>query len=449
MSETYYSYIIVIEIIILVALQFFINKRKLQHSNELEESGNENMENFNQEQNNLSFNYLCIYITARTVIWIKAPFIILNFISLGYNFKEISLLYLLDLVSAALLGPFIGNISDTFGRKKSCAAYFIIASVDLLLKSIGYNSLILISQVLNGITTVMIHNTFESWINLESISLFTEQEKKIAFLRNVFKDSTYYDSISSVLSTIISTGVYSLFGIRSPFYLSIVSSLIGFFAINYLFKDNTNLILNRDRSYSENMVNIKNQIFKKSFLIIGLIEVFSYTVLIVFIYIWTPLLIEVYPEVNIGIAFLCFTFSIAIFSKVFEVYVICNKSCIYQGFAIISLIQCGVMISSYYTNTPALRLIFLTITNGSFGYILPTISYLKSNYLNEEYRTLLMGLYKLPTYLMSIGVILISYFIVIDKVLLVLSLITIIPLMSTLFIMGNPLEVDKHADQLK
>lgn len=155
-------------------------------------------------------SYLIVYITARVVIWVKSPYIILNYIEMGFSIQTISILYMVDLLSATLLSILIGNLSDRIGRKYACTFYFIFSAMDLGLKYLRNIPGVYISQILNGITTVMIHNSFESWINLEAIGYFSEDEKdrKIVFLANLFKDASYFDSLGSVLSALFTVFVY-------------------------------------------------------------------------------------------------------------------------------------------------------------------------------------------------------------------------------------------------
>ncbi len=152
----------------------------------------------------LKFQYLLILCIARCCVWLKAPYIILNFINLGYDITSICLLYILDLITALLIGPYLGNLSDIYGRKRLSSYYFIFTCLDMLLKIYGWGIGILISTILNGITTVLIHNTFESWINFKSWTVCQNPEERMRFLKSTFKDYYVYDSICAVFCTLIS-----------------------------------------------------------------------------------------------------------------------------------------------------------------------------------------------------------------------------------------------------
>lgn len=162
----------------------------------------------------LKYQYLLILCIARSCIWLKAPYIILNFINLGYSITSITLLYFLDLLTALILGPFLGNLSDIYGRKKLSSYYFIFTCFDMLLKIYGWNIGIIFSTFLNGITTVLIHNTFESWINFKSWTVCNSSEERMRFLKSTFKDYYIYDSICAVICTLVSIFLYVSFNLN-------------------------------------------------------------------------------------------------------------------------------------------------------------------------------------------------------------------------------------------
>ena len=162
--------------------------------------------------------------------------------------------------------------------------------------------------------------------------------------------------------------------------------------------------------------NLKEELKYRPVYTIGLIEMFVYTVMIVYIFIWTPLLLNSNSNTNFSMTFLCFTFSIIIFSKLFEIQILIGNLEFYDNFSIILLINCFFLLIPYYFDDFNIKLISFTIVNGTFGYLMPALSAFKSKLLNEKYRTLLMSVYKVPTYLLSIISLIFSIFISIEKV---------------------------------
>lgn len=241
-----YLIILVIEITIIVGFQIYIYlKRKSQEnnlndstnnskevindknnpafskiklSNELQKNSSDYIKIINQEEidlvemrereKKLSFNYLVIYSLARSVMWLKAPYVVVNFIRLGYSIPQISVLYFLDLVCAFIFGPLLGNYGDVYGRRNLSASYFLFTAIDLGLKIYGNTVGIYFSVLLNGVTTVLIHNAFESWVNYESKVLIEDYDERMVFLKNLFKDSNIYDSLCSLSCSVISLLLY-------------------------------------------------------------------------------------------------------------------------------------------------------------------------------------------------------------------------------------------------
>lgn len=133
-----------------------------------------------------------------------------------------------------------------------------------------------------------------------------------------------------------------------------------------------------------------------------------FTILITYILIWTPLLLELNDKANIGFSFLCFTFSIILYSKIFEFLILIKKLSLFYSFGTILLIDAFVLLIIYITESFVLRLCCFSIINGSFGFLMPGLSTMKSQILTEEYRTVIMSVYKVPTYFLSILTILMT-----------------------------------------
>lgn len=166
-----------------------------------------------KKEKDLNYQYLIVYCLARSTIWLKAPYIIVNFMRLDYSITEISVLYFLDLICAFIFGPFLGNYGDIYGRKALSVSYFIFTVIDLGLKIVGNTYGIYFSAVLNGITTVLIHNAFESWVNLEAKLIIPEDNERMVFLKKLFKDAYIYDSICSLACSAISLVLYVRYSI--------------------------------------------------------------------------------------------------------------------------------------------------------------------------------------------------------------------------------------------
>lgn len=429
-QNSFFVYFILSELSLLYILSV-INK----HYSSFQIRPESNLDSINYKQ--ISHKYILVFIFARIIIWIKSPYIILNFLDLDYSIHQISLLYILDLMSASILSPILGNISDVHGRKYLCMLYYFLSILDLIMKYNGNEVLIIFSQIINGATTVIIHNSFESFINQESEREIKESKNRLNFLNRLFKNCFYYDSISSVISTIFSSMIYTFFSIRSTFLLSIAIGIIGLILFyNFYFKNDNE---ENTGHQNNNPVSLRKYIvsqFKSSiFLIIFFIEICSYTVLIVYLFIWIPVLIQKdsYDTVNIGLSFLCFTLSISIFTKLYECFIITLKLNIFLISSIIYTIQLFCIIFVYQIDSFSIRLFILSIINGSYGYIFPMISYIKSSFLNDKFRTTLMGIYKLPAYFLSSCIILLSFYLSLPILLLIVSLLNIFPIFICVF----------------
>lgn len=161
------------------------------------------------------------------------------------------------------------------------------------------------------------------------------------------------------------------------------------------------------------------------------------------------MLLELNSTLNVGFTFLCFTFAILANTKIFELLVIVYKQNIFELLIVELVIQSIAGILAYHTTTFSTRFVMFGLLNGSFGCILPVLSTLKSKYLPEDFRTLFMGMYKFPTYLTSIAVLMLTFAISLTKVLIIISIFSTTSIVLTLYFVypGAPAEVN-YPEQL-
>lgn len=136
----------------------------------------------------LRFRYLFCYLIVRGSIWSKAPYLFVLYLNYHkFSVSEIGLLFVIDYLSSLIFSPFIGGLTDVYGRKLFSIIYNILVICNLILRLTGVQSLAYIAQILTGIGTGIINTSYESWIVCESFKVFEEPSIRQRFLKKIFK----------------------------------------------------------------------------------------------------------------------------------------------------------------------------------------------------------------------------------------------------------------------
>ena len=136
---------------------------------------------------------------------------------------------------------------------------------------------------------------------------------------------------------------------------------------------------------------------KVNVLCIGLIEGIALAVLNIYLFSWTPILKQSTPGgMNVGFIYTSMVLTMIVGTKSYEVLI---NYCHFDYY--ISITGCvfiqGVLLYITYIDSSFLhRMLYLALFNGLTGFYNPLNSIIKSNILVEQYRALLMNLFRIP-----------------------------------------------------
>jgi MFS family permease len=282
-----------------------------------------------EEQRSLRWRFLLVSTAIKAATWVKAPYLFALYNRVhGFTRSQIGILYAIDNVTSLFLGPIIGSLCDTYGRKKFCVLYCFLIMAHISLRITGSQYLAYFAQILTGICSVLIDTAFESWVNYQSNSLFDDTEngkkEKNSFLRELFTKQVNIDCLTSIALTGVATYLYIKYGIFYPFYCCILFALIAAFLIMFLWEENVIIPGETKRNFIKGIGESWEHIRKKgSLLCLGSIESLFKIALVLFLFIWTPLLEEtVGARIHPGAIFACFMLARLMGSETFTVHII-------------------------------------------------------------------------------------------------------------------------------
>jgi hypothetical protein len=292
-----------------------------------------------KEQRDIRFKYLLVSVMVKAATWVKAPYLFALYNRVhGFSRSEIGYLMAVDSVSSLVFGPILGGWADLYGRKKFCVLYCLCVMTHISLRITGDRTLACFAQIVTGICSCLLDSVFESWINFEANFLFpgmdedTAKKMKNSYLREIFTKQISLDCFCSIILTGVATILYAQFNIFYPFYACIIFAGIAACTIIFLWDENQmdRLDVKETKDSKEKG---KHHTFwqtisfawtrlkgDKALMCVGLIESCFKICLVLFLFIWTPLLEETIGGfIHPGAIFACFMLARLIGSEIFDI----------------------------------------------------------------------------------------------------------------------------------
>jgi hypothetical protein len=261
----------------------------------------------------------------------------------------------------------------------------------------GSRPLAYLAQVVTGFGAGLICTTFEAWVvsqsEIEFKGLKREAER---FRKRLFKNSNVLDAAVSIITSGICAIIYSYMGIYAPFWISIGLSALASIVIGVLWEENAPLANNPSNTMQQFQEAVK-ELKKVNVLCIGLIEGIAMGILNIYLFSWTPILKQSTPGgMNVGFIYTSMVLTMIVGTKSYEVLIVYCNFDYYMSITGCLFIQGVLLFLTYYINSFLARMLFLALFNGLTGFYNPLNSIVKSNILVDEYRALLMNLFRIP-----------------------------------------------------
>ena len=112
--------------------------------------------------------YLPVYLLSIMADWLQGPYVYALYAALGFGRTDINILFVIGFGTSMVLGPFIGQWADQFGRKQMilvayCGAYGLAC----ITKHFQLYWALAIGRLLGGAATSVLFSCFEAWLVAE------------------------------------------------------------------------------------------------------------------------------------------------------------------------------------------------------------------------------------------------------------------------------------------
>ena len=201
-------------------------------------AGGEESPEKSAEVKSLQARFLAVFWLLRCSDWLQGPYFYEVYASKVFNgvpasMSLVSRLFLTGFASTALFGPVVGRAADQYGRKKATLAFSLIYALGALSTKSPVLLFLLLGRVLSGIGTSLLFSAPESWLVGAA-----QASGNQGALGETFGLAYAGDSLVAIAAGQMAGLAASQRGPTGPFELSTVFLAMGGLLAAWLWKEN-------------------------------------------------------------------------------------------------------------------------------------------------------------------------------------------------------------------
>ena len=364
----------------------------------------------------LQVRFLTVFWLVRMADWLQGPYFYEVYASKVFNgipasIDTVSKLFLVGFATTGILGPFVGRQVDLRGRRAGTVAFAVLYALGALSTRANVLWLLLLGRVAGGIGTSLLFSAPEAWLVTEH----QNREHDGQWVSETFGFAYGGDAVVAILAGQLASIVAGKAGPTGPYTLS-----LGFLAASVLF---TSLLWSENKASStqegqENKVTIGEAVDvikkDKNIVLLGAIQALFEGAMYIFVIQWVPALHEAVKTFGFtGAA------DVIPFGKVFSCFMACCllgtsvfSKAQKAGFKVetLALVMLGIATGAMGT-AAAVGLTSLSTLIAAFfvfeacvGMYFPSIGTLRSKYIPDGQRSVIMNIFGLPLNLIVVSV---------------------------------------------
>jgi len=365
----------------------------------------------------LQFRFLAVFWLLRCADWLQGPYFYEVYASKVFNGAQASLglvskLFLTGFASTALFGPLVGRASDAYGRKKGTLAFALIYAVGALSTKSPLLTVLMLGRVFSGIGTSLLFSAPESWLVGESQKNGDDPDG--SYLGETFGLAYAGDAIVAILAGQFASIAAASRGPTGPFELSTGFLAIGAVLAAFLWKENT--AGNSGGSSKPTIIEAVNVVrADPKIMLVGASQSLFEAAMYIFVLQWPPAISGAVTKyfgsgaaTPYGTVFSCFMasclFGSTLFGQLGKMGVPTEKSTS-NMLTVATLAMGGATIAAYSAATPLWTLIagFFAF-EACVGMYFPSIGTLRSKYVPDSHRSVIMNLFGIPLNVLVVSV---------------------------------------------
>lgn len=379
-------------------------------------SNSESADKPSLEMARLRRRFLTVFWLFKMADWLQGPYFYDVYSSKVINGQPVSTdmvarFFLTGFGTAAAFGAWVGRLVDANGRKAGSIAFALLYGLSALSVHSDRLSLLVLGRMAGGVGTALLFSAPEAWL----VGEHQRAGFSDAWLSGTFGLAYLGDSIVAILAGQLAGSAAELHGPTAPFALSMVVLALGAAAVLATWRENTALTnastaptAEVDSAQKVRIVDAWRKIIADPRILgVGAIQALFEGAMYIFVIQWPPAMIGVLPgkDVPFGAVFSCLMAACMIGSSAFAA--IAPRLSVEVATAVMLALAAGSMAA------PALTSGSLPIVVASFllfeacvGFYFPAIGTLRSKYVPDSHRGVMMAMFRVPLNVIVVAVML-------------------------------------------
>jgi len=346
--------------------------------------------------------YLPGFLLAMLADWLQGPFVYALYQGYGIDREHNGYLFVGGFGASAVVGTIVGSLADKFGRRNSAILYCVIYFGHCATKHWGVFNMLMVGRILGGISTSLLFSVFDSWLVSESQREgFTGEQ-----LGNTFSLAYFGSSVAAIvagqlgevaanvapLTKLGDSGMY-YGGYIAPFDLANVVLVLCMIYISSKWSENYG---QSDGQSGGNFGKAISAIIdEKRILLCGLICSSFESSMFIFVFNWTPCLMEpnqpVPPFGHIFTGFMVFCLlGTRVYSYLAKTLAVEHIGLMVMGVSMV----CHLTV--YCFEDVQIRFVAFLVFEACVGLYFPMMGTLKGDIVPEDMRSTIYNIYRLP-----------------------------------------------------
>lgn len=391
----------------------------------------------------LQIRFLAVFWLMRMADWLQGPYFYEVYSSKTINGLPVSLdlvskLFLVGFATTGIFGPFLGKFLDSNGRKKGTLAYAVLYALGALSTRSSALSVLLLGRVCGGLGTSLLFSAPESWLVGEYQK--SGFDMSAPWLGQTFSWAYAGDALVAMAAGQIASMSASRSGPTGPFTTSTIFLALGSLIALLAWKENVavvnptpavpalaedsdkNININGDDQVEKKKSNIGDafNVMKadKRIMLVGAVQAFFEGAMYIFVLQWPPAM-KAAIQATLGAG------GAVPYGKIFS----CFMACCLLGSSTFGALQSkGVMtelIVSTFLVLATVAMAFASFVTGGVGFgslnlavltaaffvfetcvglYFPSIGTLRSKYIPDSHRSVIMNIFGIPLNLIVVSV---------------------------------------------
>lgn len=340
------------------------------------------------------------------------------------SFGIVSRLFLTGFASTAAFGPAVGRAADTYGRKRATLAFTVLYALGALSTKSSLLQVLFCGRILSGIGTSLLFSAPESWLVAEAQNS-GDDDPDGRYLGETFGLAYAGDSIVAIAAGQMAAAAANRRGATGPFELSALFLLVGGILTALLWGENkASLKENETTSIQEAITVVRKD---PKIMLVGSVQSLFEAAMYIFVLQWPPAITGAIQKAfsggaassgNVvtpyGTIFSCFMACCLLGSTLFGH--LTKRAVAPETYttAFLTVATLAMSMAAWTVKQSTLSLPLLVLSFFAFevcvGMYFPSIGTLRSRYVPDSHRSVIMNLFGIP-----LNVLVVSVFLSIQK----------------------------------